>query len=78
MDTSGLVKVASTLDPPSTGKRPRPLKDVLWKIKRSRSEVGGNLAPVRPGFPTERDRIGTDGWLETQFSIPRPRVKARP
>ena len=53
-----LAQDVYTLDPPSTGKRPRPPKDVPWRVKRSRPEVGGSLAPVRPGLPTGRDQDG--------------------
>ena len=47
---------------PSSGKRSRPCKDVPWKVKRSRPEVGGFLALPHPGYPG-RDQGGDERTL---------------
>ena len=54
----GLVSNVTTFDPPAAGKRPRQPKDVAGRVKRSRSVVGGHLAPFLPGCPSGRDQDG--------------------
>lgn len=52
------LHVAPSVDHPSTSKRSRSPMDVLWKVKRSRAEVEGNLASIRPCILSARDQDG--------------------
>lgn len=53
MTRDRLGQLMSLLDAyPSMGKRPRPPKDILWQINRSRPEVRGMVASSNPGIPT--------------------------